>query len=89
MNINFDGNKARTPSVLLNYLYSKNLQDFTDFALYYLKSTMDAIQELAQSTSVAYFDKAKSNYLLSFSLFISFTVLMVVILGSILYIKVK
>ncbi|CDW87307.1 UNKNOWN [Stylonychia lemnae] len=67
----------------------KRMQDFSDLALYYLKNGFDLIQELLRTTSIRYFDEAKQNYILTFGLFMSFTVVISIILGMIVFKTVK
>ncbi|CDW75262.1 pas domain s-box family protein [Stylonychia lemnae] len=88
-NINLDSSTRRNRQFLDSLLYQKRMQEFADLSLYYLKTGFDLIQDILKTTAISYFDLAKQNYILTFGLFMSFTVIISFVLGVIVFRRVK
>eukprot|EP00347_Sterkiella_histriomuscorum_P018940 403343575 len=89
LNLNFDGTKQRDKLFIQTFLNNQKVQDLTDFIFLYLKQSFNEIQDIVRFTATDFFDKARQNYLLAFSLFMSFTVCLTIALGFVLFIKIK
>ena len=66
-----------------------NFQQITDLLLYILPACHDSAQSAMLEESVTYFEQAKSEYILAFGLFLSFTLMSSFVAGFVVYRRTK
>lgn len=86
--INYES-QSRSPEVLANMLNGEKLSEMVDLVVFYMSDSFEAAQAAIETSLENYFSKARVYYLLILCIFVSVTSVLAVIIGLVVFHRVK